>query len=238
MPRLALVVLILAAVLPARGSATERTGPVVLELFTSQGCSACPPADALLGMLGSRDGIIALAFHVPYWDHMGWRDPFALPVSAQRQRAYARSLKQRSIYTPQLVVQGAAETIGHDRAAVERLIAAAPPIATISVRVLDRTPLAVALRIPAIEGPLIEAQLWVAAYLAHQVVHVTNGENAGHTLHHAFVVRWALPMAQVNAAPADLNLSLPDAEHADGIVVLLHGPRQGPLLAAGRVTLR
>ncbi len=238
MPRLALIMLILASVLPARGGATERTGPVVLELFTSQGCSACPPADALLGMLGAREGIIALAFHVPYWDHMGWRDPFALPVSAQRQRAYARSLKQRSIYTPQLVVQGAAETIGHDRAAVERLIAAAPEIATISVRVLDRTPPAVVLRIPAIEAPLIEAQLWVAAYLAHQVVYVANGENAGHTLQHAFVVRWARPMARVNAAPADLTLALPEAEHADGVVVLLHGQSQGPLLAAGRVALR
>ncbi|MCS6854982.1 MAG: DUF1223 domain-containing protein, partial [Elioraea sp.] len=89
MPRLALVVLILASVLPGRGAAAERAWPVVVELFTSQSCSACPPADALLGLLGRREGIIALAFHVPYWDHMGWRDPFALPVSAQRQRAYA-----------------------------------------------------------------------------------------------------------------------------------------------------
>lgn len=238
MPRLVLVVLILASVLPARGGATERTGPVVLELFTSQGCSACPPADALLGLLGRREGIIALAFHVPYWDHMGWRDPFALPVSAQRQRAYARSLKQRSIYTPQMVVQGAAETIGHDRAAVERLIAAAPRIGTIAVSVLNRTPPVLALRIPALEEPLIEAQLWVVAYLAHQVVHVANGENAGHTLQHAFVVRWASPVARLDAAPAELSLTVPEAERADGIAVLLHGPRQGPLLAAGRVALR
>jgi len=238
MSRLALAVLILASVLPASGEASERPGPVVLELFTSQGCSACPPADSVLAALGRRDGVIALAFHVPYWDHMGWRDPFALAVSAQRQRAYARAMKQRSIYTPQIVVQGAAETVGHDRAAVERLIAAAPPIAAIAVTMLNRNPPVLSLRIPPLEEPLAEAQLWLAVYLAHQVVHVANGENAGQTLQHAFVVRWAAAVARVETAPAELSLTVPEAERADGIAVLLHGPRQGPLLAAGRIALR
>src|SRR6266404_8350655 len=85
--------------------------PVVVELFTSQGCSSCPPADALLGELARRDDVIALGFHISYWDSLGWKDPFSRPQSTERQRVYAR-LFGGQIYTPQLVVDGTIEMVG------------------------------------------------------------------------------------------------------------------------------
>src|SRR5215467_8945471 len=90
--------------------ARENMGPWAIELFTSQGCSSCPPADLQLGKLGRRNDIVALSFHVDYWDYIGWKDRFATHETTERQRAYARALKQRYVYTPEMVVDG----IGHD----------------------------------------------------------------------------------------------------------------------------
>src|SRR5713101_2054972 len=92
--------------------------PVVVELFTSQGCSSCPPADALLGELSRRAGVLALGFHISYWDRLGWRDPLSSSASTERQKAYARRLTGGQVYTPQLVVDGTSEMVGSDREAV------------------------------------------------------------------------------------------------------------------------
>src|SRR6266404_8712419 len=92
--------------MPSPANADPR--PVVVELFTSQGCSSCPPADALLGELARRDDVIVLGFHISYWDSLGWKDPFSRPESTERQRAYAR-LFEGQVYTPQLVVGGTRE---------------------------------------------------------------------------------------------------------------------------------
>jgi len=107
----------------AAQAATER--PVLIELFTSQGCNSCPPADALLGELAQRPGVLALAFHVDYWNGLGWSDPFSSKLATARQNDYAQRLGKRSIYTPQLVVDGAQDAVGSDRAGVTALIDAA-----------------------------------------------------------------------------------------------------------------
>ncbi|MEM7520744.1 MAG: DUF1223 domain-containing protein, partial [Pseudomonadota bacterium] len=86
--------------------------PVVVELYTSQGCSSCPPADALMHELAGRDDVIALAMHVDYWDYIGWKDPFGNPAHADRQRAYAAEGNRRTIYTPEMVVQGVTDIVG------------------------------------------------------------------------------------------------------------------------------
>ena len=109
LPVLAALVFVAAAPLArAQGS------PVVVELFTSQGCSSCPPADALLRKLAEEEDVIALALHVDYWDYLGWKDSFATPKFTARQRAYAKKARSRSIYTPQMVVQGEDRVVGND----------------------------------------------------------------------------------------------------------------------------
>ena len=95
-------------------AAPAETRPAVVELFTSQGCSSCPPADALLGELAKRPDVVALGFHIDYWDGLGWKDPFSTPQSTERQRAYARRFGGQ-IYTPQLVVDGTIEMVGSRR---------------------------------------------------------------------------------------------------------------------------
>src|ERR1700750_3217647 len=103
-PVFARLVTIALLALSAAADATPR--PVVIELFTSQGCSSCPPADAYVGKLSNRKDVIALAFHVTYWDDLGWRDRFALTEAVDRQNVYARNFRSTSVYTPQLIVDG------------------------------------------------------------------------------------------------------------------------------------
>ncbi len=117
---------LLAATLASGFASAARAAPrsVVIELFTSQGCSSCPPADALLGQLARRPGVIALAWHVDYWDHLGWRDRFASRAATDRQRTYARQLGG-GVFTPALVVDGGRVVVGSERGAVEAAIEAA-----------------------------------------------------------------------------------------------------------------
>lgn len=101
---------------------TATSHPVVVELFTSQGCHSCPPADALVGELSKREDVIALAYHVDYWDYIGWKDPFASPQFTERQRRYGKAMSLRTIYTPQMVIDGTHDVVGSRRLQVKRLI--------------------------------------------------------------------------------------------------------------------
>src|SRR5579862_8271808 len=107
--------------------------PVVVELFTAQGCSSCPPADAYLGELSARAGVITLAFHVDYWDDLGWRDRFALTQSVTRQKGYARTLRRPALYTPQLVLDGRSDTVATDNAAVSKALGEQPEGASVRI---------------------------------------------------------------------------------------------------------
>src|SRR6516225_8160911 len=109
---------LMVAITPAH--AGER--PMVVELFTSEGCSSCPPADALLAELASRPDVLALSFHVDYWDRLGWKDPFSSHEATQRQDRYASLLDLATVYTPQIVVDGTWQAVGSDRADVEHAL--------------------------------------------------------------------------------------------------------------------
>src|SRR5512144_1822690 len=123
-----------ARVVPAKTLAPAE-GPWAIELFTSQGCSSCPPADAFLGELAKRPDVLALSEHVDYWDYLGWKDPFASSENTQRQRAYSRRLGSGYVYTPQMVVQGTGQIAGTDRHGVLELVARARDLQFVPVDV-------------------------------------------------------------------------------------------------------
>jgi hypothetical protein len=176
--------------------------PVVLELFTSEGCSSCPQADALLAKLEERQPIagaeiIALEEHVDYWDHQGWVDPFSSGRWTQRQQVYAFGFGDRGIYTPELVVNGRSGFVGsHERNAYQAIASAvAEPRTDLSISLLksektDHYHLKIA--VGKLQGAQQSdiAEVWLA--ITETALHstVTGGENSGHDLHHAAVARW------------------------------------------------
>src|SRR5690348_14071546 len=121
----AIILAFLAGILGAVPAQAAETPLVVVELFTSQGCSSCPPADSYLGELARRPDVLGLAFHVDYWNYIGWTDPFASKLASQRQRDYAKHLNLRYVYTPQMVINGATEGVGSERSTIGMLIKAA-----------------------------------------------------------------------------------------------------------------
>jgi hypothetical protein len=167
--------------------------PVVVELFSSEGCSSCPPADALLAALSDQASVggadvIALEWHVDYWNGLGWADPFSSETATERQRDYARRL-HAGVYTPQMVVDGAAQFVGSDRDSARREIAAA---AQQRHRSLTMSPVAGdEVRIRA-EGAPAGASLLLVVTESHLSTAVPHGENAGRTLAHGPVVRWSV----------------------------------------------
>jgi hypothetical protein len=155
--------------------------PVVVELFTSQGCSSCPPADALLGELAQRKDVLALAYHVDYWDRLGWKDPFSSAAATRRQRQYGDQFRLRAIYTPQIVVDGRAEMVGSDRRAVTRAIqAAAAPAPQFDIDLVRE---ANDIRVHVgVDAALAGARVQLVGYVRSRTTRVAAGENAGRTL--------------------------------------------------------
>jgi hypothetical protein len=147
--------------------------PVVVELFTSQGCSSCPPADALLGELAKKSDVLALGFHINYWDSLGWKDPLSSPGSTERQKTYARRLGDGRVYTPQMVVDGVSEMVGSDREAVLGAVHAARPAALAAVSFADDR------RSVAIGGGAGNGEIVLVRFLQHRKTDVGAGENGG-----------------------------------------------------------
>src|SRR3954471_21757782 len=114
MPNLRALLLPVGLLMCSAAHAQMPPRPVVLELFTSQGCSSCPPAEAYIGELSRRKDVLALAFHVDYWDDLGWKDPFSLAMSTERQQMYSAARRRASVYTPQVVIDGTEDFVGTD----------------------------------------------------------------------------------------------------------------------------
>jgi hypothetical protein len=222
-----LVNLLLAA---GAASAAEKAG-VVVELYTSQGCSSCPPADAYLGELAQRPDIVALAFHVDYWDHLGWRDPYARPGNSKRQRSYVTALGARYVYTPQMVIDGSFQDVGSNRQRVEYLIAkaanqraAAPPMT------LNGRELALGAAPQALAG---EVGVWLFFFEGARQNDVATGENRGRHMRTTNVVRavQALGTYDGKARSVEIDLTAVPAE-CDGVAVLLQQDGHGRIIAA------
>jgi hypothetical protein len=179
--------MLLAAALVLGGSAWAAPpgGPVVVELFTSQGCNSCPPADALLGELTRRADVLPLALHVTYWNDLGWKDGFSRNQFDQRQREHVRQLKLRSPYTPQMVVNGTADVVGSQRDALERALARAERPAAVRLG-SEGGMLRIAL--PALDASC-DCELILFGVRPSASTAVGRGENAGRTLREYQLVR-------------------------------------------------
>ena len=188
----------------ALGEKAAVAGPVVLELFTSQSCSSCPPADALMAEYArTRPDLLPLDFHVDYWNRLNWRDPYSSPEATARQRDYASSLPSE-VYTPELVVNGRVGVVGSDRAAVEQAIEAARSAAVNApaVSVADGAPGMVSISLGAGKG---SGSVVLVGFDAEHTTAVAAGENGGRTLHEANVVRGWRTVARWNGAPLHLE---------------------------------
>jgi len=214
------------------------SGPWVVELFTSQGCSSCPPADAYLGRLAKRPDIVALSFHVDYWDYIGWKDPFASRETTDRQRAYARVLKQRYVYTPEMVVDGIGDDTGQ-ASAIDALLKQAaqrtPKRATPDLSRDASGNLIIKLAAYRLENGPADVQL--AIYDRKQSTKVARGENGGHTLDNFNVVRHFETLRNWDGSPATWSVPAGPLQPGQGIAVLVQRADQGPMIGANKLEL-
>ena len=202
----------IAACLAAAPAWAFERRPVVLELFTSEGCSSCPPADQLLTDLDhGQPGVLALAFHITYWDRLGWPDPFALPAATKRQEEYASKLGLDTIYTPQLIVDGRQDVVGSDEPSVRSAVRHAAPAASDAVRVtLARSAGGVTVEVG--PGAAASATVLIAGFDGKHVTTVKHGENAGRTLAETNIVRGLVRAGEWRGAAVSLHAPLPPGE--------------------------
>ncbi|MFV0360863.1 DUF1223 domain-containing protein [Tropicimonas sp.] len=206
---------------------------VVVELFTSQGCSSCPPADALLAKLALRDDVLPLALHVDYWDYIGWADTFARPENTERQKAYARVAGSRSIYTPQMVVDGRDQIVGTRPMEVAEAVMdrseAAPPVAL----TVTREGGDVWISAPSMVHATAPLTIQLVRYIPERVVEIERGENAGKVVSYSNIVTsWDVIGDWSPAEPLDMKVPVPDD---DAAAVLLQQAGPGPIVAAARL---
>lgn len=209
------------------------SGPVVVELYTSQGCSSCPPADKILADLAERNDVIALALHVDYWDYIGWKDIFATPQYSDRQRLYARAAGNRSIYTPQFIVQGRDHVIGTKPMKLSDAIQSHK--AQAGAIDLEVSRAGGKIRVQATSKQRFSKPLVVqlVTYTPKESVAVKRGENAGRTLsYHNIVTSWKQVDKWNGAGPLSASYAVEDETP---VVVIVQEPGLGQVLAAQRL---
>jgi hypothetical protein len=211
----------------AQPPATQR--PVVVELFTSQGCSSCPPADALLGNLANQPNVIALAYHVDYWDSIGWSDRFAIPEAVKRQRQYVEVLGLSSAFTPQAVIDGRRSLVGSDRPGIERAIADAPALTRIELTVSGGQ---LTVSLPSASHHLAY-DVDLVAYLPQATTQIGRGENAGRRLTEFNIVRQFRRLGSWDGKSATFQVPLSSfPSDAKRVAVLIQQGSQGPIEGA------
>lgn len=226
-------------VAPVNGAEFRTNPKAVVELFTSQGCSSCPKADAMFSELGKRQDLITLAYHVDYWDYIGWPDTFGDAANSERQRAYADSWGSSRIYTPQLVVNGRKGVVGSRDAEVAGAIKEASLQLPVSLNVGGQK-LEVSVAAQAGGG---EATIWLITFKDHAQVEIERGENAGKTVDYTQIVTGKQMLGMWDAA-SGTSLKLPLAEltadGSNGAVILVQSDKNGlpgPILGAASVLL-
>jgi hypothetical protein len=222
-----------AALAWAAAQADVASRPLVVELFTAQGCSSCPPADAYLGQLSSRPDVVALAFHVDYWDSSGWRDRFELRQSVERQNVYSRNFHRSSVFTPQFVIDGRKDAMDTNS------------IVQALQEPRDAVPVTLAVR----EGQVVvdvgekqgerPSDVVLVAFLRHAVSNVGRGENAGKALEEFNIVRSIRTLGEWKGATANYKVSVSSLpSDATDVAVLVQSRGAGPILGAAAQPLR
>ena len=206
----------------------------VLELFTSQGCSSCPPADRIAVELAKDPSLIVLSMPVDYWDYLGWKDTLASPSCTQRQRAYATQRGDRQVYTPQMVVNGVQHVVGSDRSHIDSATAQAGLNVGLG---LDQTASGYRVTLPAQAGK--SGMVTLLRISRAKTVAIGRGENGGASVTYANVVRGMTKLGEWNGASASFEISSAQlrGDDADGFVVLVQSgsdSRPGQILAAAK----
>ena len=224
------------------GTGKAQKMKAVIELFTSQGCSSCPPADKLLESYIKRKDVIALTMPVDYWDYLGWKDTLASPHYSARQRSYARSRGDRNVYTPQIVINGTTHAIGSDRQAINRLIKVtnarlSPQYIGVKMWTKGDTLMVQTQQAPKGMRPT-KGTIWLALVKKSQEVKVKRGENGGRNLVYHNVVRELTPVGKWSSDKT-VTLTLPKdplmGRGSDGCTILLQEGETGPILGAAEI---
>ncbi|MGR3717726.1 MAG: DUF1223 domain-containing protein [Thermohalobaculum sp.] len=206
---------------------------VVVELYTSQGCDACPPADEVLAQLTGRDDVIALSLHVDYWDYLGWRDTFAQRQFSRRQYAYRDAWRKNVVYTPQMVVQGRDDVMGSRSDALAAAIAAAQQVEPPIKVTIERQGGMLKCRIE--PGPeRVVGIVWIAKYTLSATVEISRGENAGRTITYMNVVN-SLNRIGSWAGIEPEEVAMPQPEPGEGVAIWIQAGEAGPILAAAKI---
>jgi hypothetical protein len=216
------------------GAAASQPRPAVVELYTSEGCSSCPPAEAYIGELARRGDVLALTFHVDYWDHLGWPDRFALPDAVARQRGYAKAFANSSVYTPQVVIDGRGDFVGSDRRAIGHALADARVGVPIALSAVDGD---VIISVGQRDG-VAASEVMLVAYQRKAVSKIARGENAGRLLEEFNIVRSFRTLGRWdgNARLFRTRIdSLPQG--ATDIAVLVQPPGLAPIIGAATLPL-
>jgi hypothetical protein len=217
----------------------------VIELFTSQGCSSCPPADRLIAEYARDPSVIALSLAVDYWDYLGWKDTLALSGHSNRQRAYARARGDRQVYTPQAVIDGEVHALGSDKAAIDRAIGQERdqhlPL-TLPVT-MAKSGDAVSVSVPAGRDGMGQAEVWLCPVTRSVPVSIGRGENTGHTFTYTNVVRRWIKLGDWNGKAQTFSVPLKDIQtgNIDSAVVMVQsGVASAPkaVLGAAQIAIR
>jgi hypothetical protein len=210
-------------------AAGAETRPVVLELFTSEGCSSCPPAEVIVNELAQRPNVLPLSFHVDYWDDLGWRDRYSLAAATKRQRMYARTLRRSSVYTPQAVIDGSRDIVGSQRVAVMDAISGHRDGVATSVSATGGT---IQIRVGA-GSDAATADVLLVGYLREATTSIGRGENSGRTLKESNIVLWLHELGRWSGKPREFEMSLSRLpENVTDIAVLIQSAGQGAILGA------
>jgi hypothetical protein len=242
------------------GLAHAEPRPAVVELFTSEGCNSCPPAEAYIGELAGRSDVLALAFHVDYWDDLGWRDRFGLGQSVERQRSYARSLRLSSVYTPEVVIDGRGDYVGSNRVGIAHALQERREGVPVTLSVGNGE---AEVRLgPNVQGTrengpsgttpgenvqgakpsndkAAGGDVVLVAYLRKAVTAIGRGENAGRTLDEYNIVRAVVPLGRWNGGAQEFHAKLASLpQDATDVAVLVQSPGQGPVVGAATQRVR